>query len=182
MDIPPSRVVRVRILGGYFYRQPLPGDDVRDIKNVDISGSKKEMTRVGGIAGHITNMAVFGKSTSDGQAYDMLYITLQGVGEQRKLSLFLDTQAARDILVRLPNIPLMEHINMYVWRDEKDYDRISIKTPDGESYKSAYTKDNPGDMPAWERTASGWDRTKLVAWMKTKIDHYNNQLIHVNKV
>ena len=180
MDIPPSRAVTINILGGYFYRQPLPGDDPKDIKDIEFSSAPQEMTRLAGVAGQITSMAVFGKSAPDGQAYDMLYMTLQGPGDQRRLRLFLDTQAARDLVVRLPNIPPKEHINIFVWRDKKGYDRISIKTADGASYPSAYTKDKPGDMPSWERTASGWDRTELLWWMKQQITSYNNRLIHAD--
>lgn len=172
----PQRTVYMEIHKGNFYRQQLPGDHERDMVREQRGETMQDLTKVRGVSGKISSVSTWGRESKSGKKYDILLLNVEGIGDKRTIKLFLDSQPARDLVVRLYNIEPGEMVNIFAWQDDRGIDRISIQTPDGESIKSLHTKQEPDGMPQWYKTPDGWDRSALLQWMKKKVLNYDQSI------
>jgi hypothetical protein len=138
--------VFVSIKDGFFQRNAIHGDDISKLITIQKESGNYDVMRFNYLEGAIEKVYIETIETKIGPQ-EFLYVLLANIGEERVLRLFLDSDAARAILDRLPNIGRGELITLHVGRKEtRDFIWI---TNEAGNVPLAYTSAEPGPRPAW---------------------------------
>lgn len=104
---------------------------------------------------------------------DQWDITLRDVIEEYKLQIPISGRVANGFTFRLPNVDFTKEVEINTFIDKNDKPVLLLKQ-NGVTVKSAYTKDEPNNLPPLEvvvfKGKEQWDDTKQQAFIRNMVE------------
>ena len=104
---------------------------------------------------------------------DQWEITLRDVIDEYKLQIPISGRIANGFTFRLPNVDFTQEVEINTFIDKNDKPVLLLKQ-NGQTVKSAYTKDAPNGLPQLEsvifKGKEQWDDTKQQAFIKNMVE------------
>lgn len=173
--------IYVGIKDGMFERAAMPGDDFKlQTTKERKDGSKYDVVRFSYLEGNIAALYVMPQEINK-RVYDFLYVVVKNIGEERIIRTWLDSDCARDILDRIPNLSGDMLLTINVGADPAKDNREFVWINSGaDKISKYYNAKNRYDKPDWEPTMINgqkvWDKSKQLDWYKQKVREWDQSL------